>query len=98
MGQAREIGIQLTLQEKRISYKSEWKGRSLEYRKEVKLTSSFDMGWQKRNSGHTYDSLSGHDFVIGCNSKKIIGSVLSSKRCLLCSKFDNQDDDPPIHV
>ena len=31
----------------------------------VGLTMSFDMGWSKRSSGNTYDSLSGHAFFVG---------------------------------
>lgn len=36
----------------------------------IKLTVCFDMGWQKRSSGHRYDSLSGHAFLVGAYTKK----------------------------
>ena len=45
----------------------------------VKLTVTYDMGWQKRSSGRRYDSSSGHAFIIGASSKGIIGMVLYSK-------------------
>ena len=36
------------------------------------LTVSYDMGWQRRSGGRVYDSISGHGFLIGCRSKKVI--------------------------
>ena len=43
------------------------------------LTVSYDMGWQKRSTGGRYDSMSGHGFIIGCRSKKIIGVDVRGK-------------------
>ena len=31
---------------------------------EIRLTTSYDMGWNKRSSGHKYDSISGHGFLL----------------------------------
>ena len=42
------------------------------------LTLSYDMGWSKRSSGNTYNSLSGHGFLIGCFSKKIVDAQVTS--------------------
>ena len=42
----------------------------------VKLSVSYDMGWQKRSSWRRYDSSSGHAFIIGASSKGIIRMVL----------------------
>ena len=50
----------------------------------VKLTVTYDMGWQKISSGRIYDSSSGHAFIIGARSKGIIGMVLYSKACRKC--------------
>ena len=50
----------------------------------VKLTVTYDMGWQKRSSVRRYDSSSGHAFIIGGRSKGIIGMVLYSKACQKC--------------
>ena len=43
------------------------------------LAVSYDMGWQKRGTGNRYDSLSGHSFLIGCRTKKIIGIAMIKK-------------------
>ena len=46
------------------------------------------MGWQKRSSGNRYDSLSGHAFTIGANSKKNIYCMVSSKMCATCQSAE----------
>ena len=38
----------------------------------VALDVAYDMGWQKRAGGRVYDSLSGHDFLIGQKNGKCI--------------------------
>ena len=50
----------------------------------VGITASTDMGWQKRSSGHRYDSPSGHMFFIGALTKKVIAFELFSKNCSIC--------------
>ena len=45
----------------------------------VKLTITYDMGWQNISSGRRYDSSTGNAFIIGGISKGIIGTVLYSK-------------------
>ena len=50
------------------------------------LAISFDMGWKKRSSGHKYDSISGHAFIIGAYTRRIIGSVVFSKSCAVCNQ------------
>ena len=47
----------------------------------VKLTVTYDMGWQNRPYGKRYDSSSRHAFIIGGRSKGVIGMVLYSKAC-----------------
>ena len=54
-------------------------------REPIGLTVSYDMGWNKRSSGHRYDSLSGHAFVIGVYTRLIITCVVFSKKCATCS-------------
>ena len=54
--------------------------------KYVGLDVSYDMGWQKRSSGRRYDSTSGHSFLIGLRSQKIIGFIVYSKKCKLCDR------------
>ena len=48
-------------------------------KKEIPLTVSYDMGWNKRSSGTRYDSISGHGLMIGGYSKKVIGFKCVSK-------------------
>ena len=43
------------------------------------LAVSYDMGWQKRSTGRRYESISGHGFIVGCRSKKIIGLAVHGK-------------------
>jgi len=63
--------------------------------KDVKLTVSYDMGWNKRSSGHKYDSISGHGFVMGGINKKILNHKCQSKCCSLCDKEENKTEVPP---
>eukprot|EP00978_Attheya_sp_CCMP212_P030598 scaffold113033_cov31-Attheya_sp.AAC.1 len=46
----------------------------------IKLTVCFDMGWQKRSSGHRYNSLSGHAFLVGAYTKKICSKCTRAKK------------------
>ena len=45
---------------------------------------SYDFGWQKKSSGKKYDSKSGHGFVIGAYTRKIIDCILLAKSCYKC--------------
>ena len=59
----------------------------------VKLTVTYDMGWQKRSSGRRYDSSSGHAFIVGERIKGIIGMVLYSKACRTCDAVDKRGEE-----
>ena len=50
------------------------------------LTVSYDMGWQRRSSGNNYTSLSGHAFLIGGHTRRVIACVVFSKKCSICTK------------
>jgi len=50
------------------------------------LTVSYDMGWQKRASGVQYNISSGHGFLVGAHSNRILGCVCYSKHCAKCSR------------
>jgi hypothetical protein len=39
----------------------------------VPITASIDMGWQKHSSSKTYNSNSGHSFLVGAITFKILG-------------------------
>ena len=62
------------------------------------ISTSFDMGWNKRSSGNRYDSLSGHTLSIGCLSNNILYIVVSSKICRQCSITKENGKEPPEHV
>jgi len=55
-----------------------------------RVRASFDMGWQVRSSGGKYGSTSGHAFLIGALSKKILDSVIYTKRCAICSGHESR--------
>ena len=50
----------------------------------VKITVTYDMGWQKRSSGRIYDSSSGHALIICGRSKGIIVIILCYKALRKC--------------
>ena len=56
------------------------------------LIVSYDMGWQKRSSGHAYNSRSGHGLIIGQNTKKILDYEVKSKHCTQCPKKNNTNE------
>ena len=49
------------------------------------------MGWNKQSTGKVYDSLSGHGFVIGCLTRKVIGYGVRKKKCSICNKLNNNN-------
>ena len=53
-----------------VLYKKWKSGETITQIKNVGLTVSFDMAWQKRGSGNRYDSISGHGIMIGGITKK----------------------------
>lgn len=66
---ALEEEVFLTLEkEGRSEYFEKWKQG--EAKNCVSITACYDMGWNKRSSGHRYDSNSGHAFLIGALTKK----------------------------
>ena len=44
------------------------------------ISVSFDMGWQRKGTGHTYDSNSGHAYFIGCRSGKCVRYIVCIQR------------------
>ena len=96
MEKAMEEEIKLTLEDQGISYEK-WKNTPFRNRPKVLLTVSFNMGWQKRSSGNRSDSLSGHAFMVGARTKKIIQCVVSSKMCRKCLDAEKTNEDPIPH-
>ena len=56
------------------------------------------MGWNKRSSSNRYDSLSGHELMIGYLSKKTVENIVSSKMCRVCNSAEENSEDPPDHI
>ncbi|XP_021373023.1 uncharacterized protein LOC110463022 [Mizuhopecten yessoensis] len=52
------------------------------------IAASFDGGWQKRGSGHSYNSLSGHATFIGKESGKVLAYDVRNKHCRFCQRAD----------
>ncbi len=47
-------------------------------------TCTYDMGWQKCTSGRDYNSPSGHGFLVGSYTSKVILCICYSKGCRYC--------------
>ena len=54
---------------------------------------SADAGWQKRASGRSYNSLSGHFLMIGCLTRKVVARNVYSKVCRLCDLQSRKDNE-----
>ena len=63
----------------------------------VDLVVSADMGWQKRSSGRKYDSPSGHMFLIGSSTNKIIEYDLKCVSCTICLSAKKNNKVPKPH-
>ena len=59
---------------------------------QVGIFGSYDMGWSKRSSGHRYDSLSGHAFLVSCHLRKVIAAKITCKKCNTCSRFGEENE------
>ena len=60
--------------------------------KKLKITVTYDMGWQKISSGRRYDSSSGHSFIIGGIYKGIVDMFLYSKVFQNCGAVDKSGE------
>ena len=65
--------------------------------KRVPLTVSYDMGWNKRSSGHMYDSVSGHGFILGGLTQKVLHHQCMSKQCTKCFAAKEIKETPIPH-
>ncbi|XP_062607553.1 uncharacterized protein LOC134269372 [Saccostrea cucullata] len=61
------------------------------------LSVSFDGGWQKRGSGRSYSSLSGHAAMIGKETGKCIAYATRNKFCRVCERAERTKKDIPEH-
>ena len=92
MDDALDHEVTLTQENKNVPV-TDWKNMESQFG----LTLSYDMGWSKRSSGHTYDSLSGHGFLIGGYSRKIVDAQVTSKLCSTCSSAEAKGVEAPTH-
>ena len=76
-----------------LEHYNKWMSQAPEDREDIGLAISYDMGCNKCSSGHQYNSLSGHAFIIGCFTRRIIGCVIFSKKCAICTKRNHKTDD-----
>jgi hypothetical protein len=51
-----------------------------------------DMGWQQRRTAH--DSLSGHAFLFGANTRLPVWWNIRCKSCRICTKYEGENDIP----
>ena len=93
MEEAKICEVRIQLESEKKNYEK-WKQCEKE---QVQLTVAFDMTWIKSNSGHRYDSLSGHAFICGCRSGMIVSAIITAKKCRLCSYYEAQSKKPPSH-
>ena len=83
--------IKYTLEHNNQSY-IDW--RALSYKgkniNKVKLTDTYDIGWQNRSPGRRYKSSRGHAIIIVRRRKGLIVMVLYSKACQKCDAAENR--------
>ena len=65
--------------------------------KTVGLSISYDMGWQKRSTGRVFDSISGHAFMIGCRTGKVIKYDVRQTKCKKCEAQNKHGTSPVSH-
>ena len=75
---AEEIKATIVAEYDELYYES-WIQKPMDQRKNIGLVVSYDMGWQKRASGNSYSSKSGHAFVVGMQTKRIIDCCVQYK-------------------
>ena len=67
---------------------------------EIELTVSFDMTWQKGDSGNRYDSIFGHVIMIEVQTEKVIGILVYGMKCSKCAaalKTSDQYKNMTVH-
>jgi hypothetical protein len=63
----------------------------------VPLAVSTDMGWQKKGSGRSYNSNSGHNCALGCRTQKVLDYVVLAKLCSTCETAKRMTTPPRFH-
>eukprot|EP00957_Ditylum_brightwellii_P009321 705230-Ditylum_brightwellii.AAC.1 len=55
------------------------------------------MGWQKKGSGHTYNSISGHAFMPGARARHILACLICCKLFGVCNVAERVGKKPEEH-
>ena len=63
----------------------------------VGIQIAYDMGWQKKISGHRYDSPSGHSFFVGLLCNVVVLYIVLSKHCLICARSKKMGKEAKVH-
>ena len=77
---------EMVIQEKGLEFYAKWLVEDKETHLKIVLIVSYNMGWNKRSSGHIYNSLSSHAFIIGVFTRQIIDCIVLSKKYNICTK------------
>ena len=78
-----KIKATITAEKDEVYYES-WVNKPIDQREKIGLVVSYEIGWQKRASSNSYSSKSGHVFVVGMQTKRIINCVVFSTNCKKC--------------
>ncbi|XP_069102468.1 uncharacterized protein [Argopecten irradians] len=95
----RETGsaLEVLAKESAEEWREQEKRLTSEITGEDSIEVSVDAGWQKRGSGRSYDSLSGHCSMIGKYTGKITDYQIRSKTCRVCSNATSKNLSIPDH-
>ena len=61
------------------------------------MVASFDMGWQGRKSGNSYNSASGFASFMGARMRKVMARCVKSKLCSTCAAAMARNVEPALH-
>ena len=61
------------------------------------LTASYDMGWQRRSAGRSYNSMSGHGSLIEKESGKLLAYGCRITNCKICDIAAKTNEEPKPH-
>ena len=77
--------------QKKVNQTTEVNGLELPTRKYPVINGSYDAAWQQKNSGHRYDSPSGHGLIFSQHTRKPLCYGVRSKLCGFCSSFKKKN-------
>ena len=64
----------------------------------VGIDAPYDMGWEKKSSGHKFGSPSDHGFLVDCRSCRVLSHVSFSNWCRSCDTAKRKMIAPPQHI